>query len=560
LFETPYADGPIIRFLVSATSLPTLLFPYIEDRKSSYGNFRSPGIVDSSSNDTTDRKKVVVEFSSPNVGKEFSGHHLRGTLVGTFVSNIYACMGWDVVRLNYLGDWGKELALLAIGFQKFGSDEALESDPAGHMLDIFNKIRELVQPELDEVKRAKAEGRSTSDIEGAGLLAERDAFFKNLESGDEDCTNLWKKLKELYIGHLDASYRRLGIKFDEYSGESQVKPETMAEVEEALKEQGVLEQIDDTLCINFEKHGGKAGKGLGTQAIRGRNGSTTYLLRDIAAALDREREHSFNRMIYVVSFRQDMHFQQVFLALKLMKREDVEGKLQHVSFGEIVGMADYFQRPLLLNNILDEYGIPSNGDIGQGGEASVEGGDTGQVNGCLRLLGGFCGNKRSHKYTLDRDRVAIPEQVPSVLLQQIWEDLGAAISALGGEEVEGADLDFSALQDASTFEILGSLARYPEMTAAAFKSLETHTVYSYLRELAGALADHLEDTGSFEGVEGVAVEDPAEPGGDGAKGRGNGIKSPGTRRAKLEFYRCARQVMENGLVLLGAPVSAGVSG
>jgi arginyl-tRNA synthetase len=557
LFATPYADGSRIRFFFSTAALPQLLFAYIGDRKSSYGQHTSQGLDGLSDPGNDQPKKVVVEFSSPNIGKEFNGNHLRSTFTGAFVSNIYACMGWDVIRLNYLGDWGKELALLAIGFKRFGSEETLQSDPLGHMLDVFTKVRELIQPELDEHKRAKDKGDSTAEIEATGLFAERDAFFKSLEAGDEEAMALWQKFRDLSIEHLRKSYDRLGIKFDEYSGESRVSPETMAEVEAALKEEGVLEEEDGSWVINFEKHCGKDGKGLGKHAIRSRNGSTTYLLRDIAAALDRQRAHSFDKMIYVVSFRQDMHFQQVFLALKLMKRGDLTDKLHHVSFGEVQGMTTHVQKPLLLGNILDSYGALAE-DAATAPVADGSDKPTPEIRDAMALSGllsqDMSCKKRAQAYTSSPDRVTTVQGDSGLQLQSVYHQLGSTITQLGTDDVMAAPLDFSALDDDSTIELLNTLARYPETTAAAFKSLEPHTVFAYLSMLTAALADHLADSvEESTAPDGEAEAGPA-PAEDGPDEEAKEEEAPGAKRAKLELYRCARQVLENGMRVLGFPV------
>ena len=123
-------------------TLPRLLLPYVNDRKDSYGKDPSVGLRDPCSPDLG-RKRLVVEFSSPNIASEFHGKHLRSTILGAYIANLYENMGWEVVKINYLGDWGKQIGLLGAGWERFGSEEQFQADPMGHMLGVYNQIDQL---------------------------------------------------------------------------------------------------------------------------------------------------------------------------------------------------------------------------------------------------------------------------------------------------------------------------------------------------------------------------------------------------------------------------------
>lgn len=489
---------------------------------------------------------MIVEFSSPNVGSEFKGAHLRSTLIGAFIANIYECMGWDVVRLNYLGDWGKELALLAIGFKRFGSEELLESKPLEHMLEVYLQIKTLFKPEQEEIRKAKDEVRSSSEIEGRGVSAERDAFFRDLEAQTEDAVRLWSQFRQPTIDHMQESYGGMGIRFDEYSGESQVKAETMSEVEGKLKAEGILEENEDgSWLIDFAKHAGKAGKGLPAQVLRNHDGSSTYLLRDIGAAIDRYKAHEFDKMIYVVSSRQSSHFQQLSLALRLMGRADLEEKIHHVSFGEIQGLEGHMNGPLLLDNILHQCSQSL-----QHPSASMP---SEKLNGTQLVVGALlsrevAAKKRSHGYTIDPDHIFSEDEGASLNLQQFYAQIVSRISELQTDDVEAVSPDPSVFEDDVTAELLGALARYPEVTATAFKSLESHTIFIYMSQLAESL--------EFLEPDEDDAEDQEEGGSSSQAGPSSSPEEdpPGARRARLELYRCARQVVENGMRLLGFPI------
>jgi arginyl-tRNA synthetase len=301
--------------------LPRLLLPYIHDRGVAYGYDDSLGLVDRSSGAPTgERKKVIVEFSSPNMAMEFQTSHLRSTLIGASIANLYERQGWKVVRMNYLGDWGKHIGLLACGYQRFGSEDAFEKDPMHHLADVYRQIGELFKPEQEASKAAKNDNKDAAEVESQGIYAERDAFFKKMEDGDADAMALWQRFRDATVNYYQHAYARLGIKFDEYSGESQVSQESVSAVETALRDKGVCEESEGSWIINFAKHDAK---GLGVAMMRYRNGTTSYLLRDVAAVLDRDAAFSFDKMIYVVAMEQDNHFGRVIKTLQLMGNEEL---------------------------------------------------------------------------------------------------------------------------------------------------------------------------------------------------------------------------------------------
>ncbi|KAK8867762.1 Arginine--tRNA ligase [Apiospora arundinis] len=557
LYAVPYPDGVQLRFFFSQKTLPLLMLPYIRERGTTYGEDHAQGLQDPS-NPEGGRKKVVVEFSSPNIPGEFKGDHLRSTIIGAFTAKMYECMGWDVVRMNYLGDWGKELALFAVGWEKYGSDEALEADPLEHIMDVFHKIKADFQPESDASKQAKNENKSTAEIEGQGIFAQRDGFFKKLEEKDEDALAFWKKFRDITLARLEPAYARLGVTFDEHSGESQPLQETMAEIEATLTASGVLQESDGSQIINFENHGNK---GLGTVIVRARTGSSTYFLRDLAAAVDRERTHAFDKMIYVVASKQNSHFQQVIKTLELLGREDLAKKLQHISFGDITGMAPHLKKTMSLGQMIDECAEivrSEEAKLEEDGKEEKEDGeeDSGAANGRgdPAAVGGLLSldlfGKRSHGYAFDKKRMAAEEGDSCRMLQREYAKLVSVIAELRepkaeGEEAGGEDdasPDHAVLQRDESIDLLRMMAQYPDVTAATFKSLEPHGLLSYLSRLAEASAAELDDD------EEDGDEDEAGPSSAAAE-----EETAESRKAKLMLYECVKQVLSHGMNLLGVP-------
>lgn len=530
----------------SPKTLPHLVLPYIRERGSSYGAETSHELEDAGDPGQVG-KRVVVEFSSPNMASDFTADHLRSTLIGEFVSQIHAAMGWEVTRLNYIGDWGKHIGLLAAGWPRFGSDDLLQGDdPLGHILDVFAQVTELFEPERDLSRQAKNDEAAKAEIESRGLFAERDDFFKKMESGDGEALALWSRWREISITHFQAAYDRLGIRFDEYSGESKVNPATIAHVETVLREKGICEEIDGSWMVNFSGHGEK-GKGLGTQPLRSRTGSTTYLLRDIAAALDREAEYAFDRMTYVVSARQTLHFQQVLRALELMDRGDLAGKMRHVSFGAARGLSTHLKDARTLGGILDGVAalIPEPDRDEEPGDGSAGRAVTGDGRVVAGLLCQDMSSKLTHGYTFDPKKILPGDGDSSPDLLGCYEKLSSTVANLLAEGLDGVEPDYSTLEGEADVDVLRVMAQYPDVVATTFNSLEPHGILAYLSRLALAVTESLEE--SEPDVDDEAAGPSTESGQD--------RREPGARRAQMELYECAKQVLGNGMKVLGFPTA-----
>lgn len=524
-FTCPIADGIHLRVLSSPRTLPRLVLPYINDRKKSYGYTPPAGCAGAEPTDEP-RQKIVVEFSSPNMASEFHASHLRSTIVGAFVANMYESFGWDVVRMNYLGDWGKQIGLLAAGWQRFGSEEEFAQQPARHLLEVNHKIEELFEPEKQASKAAKQDHKDTSEIESQGLYAERDAFFKKMEDQDPEAIALWQRFRDATVDHYTKSYARLGITFDEYSGESTVTSESVAEVEAALKEKGVYEESDGSWIIDFAKYNAK---GLSVAVVRYRNGTTSYLLRDIAAVLDRYKTHSFDKMIYVVG-EQEMHFNRVIKTLELMGKEDLAKKLQHVQFAKISGLVEQLKDAHLLDDYLDGSQALMEAEMPPEDEEQIFVPRSEDVTKNLGFSGLFVqdlNHKRTTGYSCDVKRMTAFDGDTGVAYQNCYARLVSVLQEQT-EELDYESLDFSKLETEDYTELLRIMAQYPDTAAGSFKSLEPSLITSYI----GRLVDQLM----------ITLDDDQEQDWSGKEE---------TVKARMALYGNAKQVLDNALSVLG---------
>lgn len=530
-FSCPIPDGIHLRILSSPKTLPRLLLPYIHDRNTSYGYDTSLGLVDATMPDGPKKKKLIVEFSSPNMAGEFQVSHLRSTLVGSYVANIHAGMGWDVVKMNYLGDWGKQIGLLAAGWQRFGSEDEFQKAPLEHLLQVNNKIGELFKPEHEEYKAAKAKSQDTTEIESRGLYKERDVLFKKMEDKDPDVIALWQRFRDATVEAYKESYSRFGIEFDEYSGESQVSAESIQEIEAALKEKGIYEEHDNSWMIDFSKYDAK---GLSTAVVRYRNGTTSYLLRDLAAVLDRHKAHSFDKLIYVVAAEQDMHFNRATKTLELIGREDLAAKIQHVAFAKISGLRDQFKDAHLLNHYLDTCRLVMQASLKKESEeddpASIYITQDDKSLEAVAVTGLFIQDlqhKRTTSYACDPKQVTPFEGETGPALQNCYARLLATLEQ-NSEKIDYATMDYSSLETEDYVELLRIMAQFPDIVHASAKTLEPTVAHIYLCRLVDQIMITLDDD---EEQDWTGKEDAT--------------------KARMALYENARQVLENGLRMLG---------
>lgn len=527
LIAQPTANGIFVPLNFAVDSLPRLVLPYVLERKGSYGKNLSIGLKEPE-NPNAGQRRVIVEFSSPNIAKEFHAGHLRSTIIGSYIANLYESMGWDVVKINYLGDWGKQFGLLAVGWERFGSEELFKADPLKHLLDVYAKINALFKPEQDASQQARNNGLDTMEIESRGLFAERNAFFKRMEDGEPEALALWKRFRDVSIERYISTYSRLNIAFDEYSGESTVKPETVQKVENILKERGIYEEDNGSWIIDFKKHGAPS---LDIAVVRNRTGTTTYLLRDIAAALERVEKYQFDKMIYVVAAEQDMYFQRVFKTIELMGYADIAASLTHVNFGKVQGMSSRLGTVKLLGDILDECGTAMHEVMRTNEKKYVQVEDpyaVADVVGITAVMVQDMSGKRVNNYPFDITRMTSFEGDTGPYLQYSHARLCSIMRRAQMTSEAIAQADFSLLKEPHAIDLLRIMAQYPDVTIHALKTLEPATILTYLFRLTHQISsgyDVLKVIGAAEG--------------------------PDVTLARSALYEGARQVLENGMRLLG---------
>ena len=261
-------------------------------------------------------KKVVLDYSSPNVAKPFHIGHLGTTVIGHSLRKLHEFAGYECFGINYLGDWGTQFGKLIVAYRKWGSREAVEQEGIDKLVELYVRVNNAIK------------GDPENGIPADNSLAdEARAEFHKLELGDEENLALWKWFVEISLAEYERTYRQLGISFDSYLGESFYTDKMPAQVQK-LRDMGLLKIDDGASIVDLSDYN------MPPCLILKRDGSTLYPTRDIAAAVYRKENYHFDKAIYVTSSQQCLHFAQWFKVVEMMGYPWHE-ELVHVPYGTV---------------------------------------------------------------------------------------------------------------------------------------------------------------------------------------------------------------------------------
>ena len=294
-FEKVVATGPYVNFFLDKSKISDQVIKSVIEAGADYGQ-----------QDEGHGQNITIDLSSPNIAKPFSVGHLRSTVIGDALSNIFRKMGYNTIKINHLGDWGKQFGLLMVAYKKWGSKEAVEANPIDELLKLYVRINAEIEndPELDE------EGRK---------------WFKKLEDGDPEATELWQWFRDESLVEFNRIYKLLGVEFDSLNGEAFYN-DKMDEGVQILEDKGLLIESNGASIVELDD------VNLPPAMIKKSDGATLYITRDIATAMYRARTYNFVKNIYAVGQEQSNHFRQLKAVLKKMGF-DWSDDMVHVDFG-----------------------------------------------------------------------------------------------------------------------------------------------------------------------------------------------------------------------------------
>ena len=294
-FEKVVATGPYVNFFLDKSKISDQVIKSVIEAGADYGQ-----------QDEGHGQNITIDLSSPNIAKPFSVGHLRSTVIGDALSNIFRKMGYNTIKINHLGDWGKQFGLLMVAYKKWGSKEAVEANPIDELLKLYVRINAEIEndPKLDE------EGR---------------LWFKKLEDGDPEATELWQWFRDESLVEFNRIYKLLGVEFDSLNGEAFYN-DKMDEGVQILEDKGLLKESKGASIVELDD------VNLPPAMIKKSDGATLYITRDIATAIYRARTYNFVKNIYAVGQEQSNHFRQLKAVLKKMGF-DWSDDMVHVDFG-----------------------------------------------------------------------------------------------------------------------------------------------------------------------------------------------------------------------------------
>ena len=294
-FEKVVATGPYVNFFLDKSKISDQVIKSVIEAGADYGQ-----------QDEGKGQNITIDLSSPNIAKPFSVGHLRSTVIGDALSNIFRKMGYNTIKINHLGDWGKQFGLLMVAYKKWGSKEAVEANPIDELLKLYVRINAEIEndPELDD------EGR---------------LWFKKLEDGDPEATELWQWFRDESLVEFNRIYKLLGVEFDSLNGEAFYN-DKMDEGVQILEDKGLLKESKGASIVELDD------VNLPPAMIKKSDGATLYITRDIATAIYRARTYTFVKNIYAVGQEQSNHFRQLKAVLKKMGF-DWSDDMVHVDFG-----------------------------------------------------------------------------------------------------------------------------------------------------------------------------------------------------------------------------------
>lgn len=492
-FEKVDALGPYLNFFVDKSVFTKETIEKILDQGDSYG-----------SSEDGNGKNVTIDFSSPNIAKPFHVGHLFSTAIGNSLYRILSFEGYKCIGINHLGDWGTQFGKLIYAYKKWCDKERLEKEPIKELLRIYVKFHDEAEkdPALDEEARR---------------------YFKKLEDGSEEETELWNKFRELSLGEFQKVYDLLGVKFDSNAGESFYSDKMDAVVEE-IDSKGLLVTSNGAQVVMLDEYN------MPPCIIKKADGATMYATRDLAAALYRKKNYDFYKSLYVVGMDQTLHFKQVFTTLKLMGH-DWADDCRHIGFG-LVRFSDKKLSTrrgdvIFLEDLLNE-SIEKTMEIINEKNPELE--DKEEVSkkvGVGAMVFTYLKNGREKDIVFDWKEMLSFDGETGPYVQYSY---ARGKSILRKQESIEGEADYSKLSSKEEFELIKTLEGFKEAINHSIDKFEPSVVTRYAVDVAKAF-------NKFYNAHKIS-----------------GIEDSGLKNARLKMVEATCQVIKNALYLIGLEV------
>ncbi|MBQ3577400.1 MAG: arginine--tRNA ligase [Firmicutes bacterium] len=449
-------------------------------------------------------KTVIVEYSSPNIAKPFHIGHIRSTVIGNAIYKLYDAIGYKVVRINHLGDYGTQFGKMITAYRRWGNEEEVKKEPIKTLLSYYVRFHQEAEndPSLDQ------EARET---------------FAKLEHGEEEEVRIWKWFREESLKEFTRVYDMLGITFDSYNGESFYSDKMPAVIQE-LRDKGLLQESQGAQIVDLSRWN------MSPALITKSDGTSLYITRDIAAAIYRKKTYDFYKCIYVVASQQNLHFQQWFKVLDLMGYEWSKDCI-HVNFG-LVSLEDGTMstrngRVVFLEDVLNRAVEKTAEIVREKGVNTESIEETSKTVGIGAVIFQELSNSRIKDYVFNWDNVLNFDGETGPYVQYTHARAASVLKNAGfSGSFDVASMDLSYISGGSAYELIKEIYRFPEVIADAAEKYEPSVLTRHIVDIAQAFNKFYHD-------EHILVENEQE------------------KQAKLLLTYAAKQTIKNGLELLG---------
>lgn len=488
LLEKVEANGPYLNFYLNKAKLAQHIVKEIRQQKEDFG-----------SSNAGQGGTVVIDFSAPNIAKPFGIGHLRSTIIGNSLYKIHTALGYKCVGINYIGDWGTQFGKLITAYIKWGDEKLLEQDPINYLYELYVRFHKAAETE-------------------ESLNDEARCWFKKLEDRDSFAVDLWTRFRGISLAEFKRVYARLGVKFDYWHGESFYN-EMLEDTIKIVEDSGLLEQSQGAWIVSLEE------EGMPPCLLRKQDGATLYATRDLTAALYRYNTWQFTKALYVVGVDQTLYFRQLFAVLKKLGMEWVD-RCQHIPFGMIRfdgGKMSTRQGSLVfLDDVLSEA-------IGRAQEIIAEKNpelpnqeEVARQVGVGALIFGDLSNDRIKDVDFDWDQVMDFSGETAPYIQYAHARI---CSILRKAPVE-AEFNLALLDNEHEYALVSVLSKFPETIMRAGDTCKPSFVARYLIDVAKEFSRFYHQCPVLNA-------------------------EPDVRAARLALIDAVRQVLANGLDLLG---------
>ncbi|MDE5654803.1 MAG: arginine--tRNA ligase [Clostridia bacterium] len=444
-------------------------------------------------------KTICIDYSSVNIAKPFHMGHLLNTALGGAIYRIYTALGYNVVGINHLGDWGTQFGKLIVAYKLWGDKKDIDERGVRALVEIY-------------VKFHKEEEKNPA------LADEARAWFKAIESGNKEALELFEFFKEITLKEVNRIYDRLHIKFDSFAGESFYN-DKMQPVLDELTEKGLLQESEGAKVVMFDD-------GMAPCLLQRSDGATLYATRDMAAAFYRKNTYNFDKCLYVVAYQQNLHFQQIFKVLEMMGCEWSKDMV-HVAHGMVSlengSMSTRDGNVVFLEDVLNSVVEKAKKVIEEKNPNLEDKDKIAEQIGVGATLFGVLYNSRIKDMVFSFDKVLNFEGETGPYVQYTYARCNSLFDKCGDI---GQEIDYTGLDNASSKAIVALLDKYPQILQESAKKYEPSVVTRYAIDLAQAFNKFY-----FE----CKISTERE----------------GIRNSRLLLTKSVRQVLGNALALLG---------